>query len=467
MIGIKKTKVIFLLTTESFIRNYISSNALEKIINHFDCHFLIDEKFKNHPQLKSLDKKSFFLHRNKNFYDLIFDFFMWRFRNKSKSFRHRVNRTRGFYIHFYQEQSGLIKIVRLIFRFLRFLKYRMQYNLFANPFTFPLTFRILNAISKQDEKLKEELNQINPELVIYPSNAYESIGIDIVNICRDLKIKTLFIIDNWDNVSSKSILWAKPDRLLVWGEQTKKQAIKIQQFDPKKVTVIGASRFDQYFKLRESNNIPSHFKFNYILFVGFSLPFNEAKLVQKIDETITNHPEIFGKTKLIYRPHPHRQGKDTIKGMTLHNTIVDPQLEQWYFKLTKKHEKMNAPALDYYPALLMNAELVIASLTSMIIESLIFKKRTLVIGYEEENNPSSPYRVLHDYHHFDELFNTEGVDICLDFNKFQENLIASWSKRNIINVENLENDCNYFCFNSEKDYPTRLYEVCNQEIENK
>ena len=459
-----KAKAIFFLSTESFIRNYISANTLDVLRKNMDCHFLIDEKFSEHPQLDKLEKKIYYTSVNYKSYDLIFDYSIWYHRKNSKSFRTRIKRTRGLDFHFFEQQNWARKTVRIGFRLLRFLKYRLQYFLFANPITYPLTFGLLNSLANKNKSLEKEIIQIGPDLVIYPSNAYEAIGIDIVKICKRQAIKSIFIIDNWDNVSSKSILWEKPDRLLVWGEQTKKHAVKFQHFASEKVTQIGTSRFDQYFKLRETE-IPSHFNFNYILFVGYSLHFDEAKLVQKIDQIITNNKDIFGDIKLIYRPHPHRQSKDSIEGMSLQNTFVDPQLKEWYFDKEASKSNTIQPALDYYPSLLSNAEMVIASLTSMIIESLIFKKRTLVIGYKEKNNPSNPYQLLHNYHHFDELFFTEGIDICVDFDEFEENLISSWKNKDKINYNQLDKDCRHLCHNNNEDYATRLYNTCKAEIE--
>ena len=58
----------------------------------------------------------------------------------------------------------------------------------------------------------------------------------------------------------------------------------------------------------------------------------------------------------------------------LKKTIIDKQLYTNYFKLDFKTSFQ--PNLKYYPALLSNAEFVLGGLTSMMIESLIFKKNT-------------------------------------------------------------------------------------------
>ena len=50
----------------------------------------------------------------------------------------------------------------------------------------------------------------------------EKVDFDLVRICENSKTKTYFIIDNWDNLSSKTVFIKKPDFIGVWGKQNKK-----------------------------------------------------------------------------------------------------------------------------------------------------------------------------------------------------------------------------------------------------
>ena len=458
----EKEKIIFVIENDYHIRNYITSNVLDHLFKHYECFFFIDKKYKDNEHIDHLERKTFFT-RSKNYYSLIFDLLMWRNREKSKSFKRRMIRTKGMSFHFDKKEILIFKIMRLGARFLRFLYFRLTYLMLGNSLLFPFVYWILNFLSQINPDLVNFIERINPKLVLYPSNAYSEMGIDLVKVCRKKGIRSTFIIDNWDNISSKSILWEKPDKILVWGEQTRQQAIKIQGFNPEQVEAFGSSRFDQYYPLRNSD-LKSHFDFPYILYVGYSMPFDEAGLVKEIDTIISENKSIFGETKLVYRPHPYRQGKDSVDLSELKNTIIDPQLEEWYLEKTFKKERIAAPNLNYYPSLLKNAEMVIASLTSMIVESLIFKKKTLVIAYEEGNNPSSPFKVFHGYHHFDVLPETEGIDICYDFKEFKNNFLESWKNKDSINLPLLEKNRNFLTFNDDISFDKRLLRVCQEEI---
>ena len=75
--------------------------------------------------------------------------------------------------------------------------------------------------------------------------------------------------------------------------------------------------------------------------------------------------------KIIYRPHPYRQDKDTIIRDRLENVKIDPRV----FKAYKTGNKNFHHNLQYYPNLIKNAKFVIRGLKSMIIEALIFRKK--------------------------------------------------------------------------------------------
>ena len=69
------------------------------------------------------------------------------------------------------------------------------------------TFYKKNVIDKYpiDKELYRVINKINPELIMYPSHCFEPETIKLVRISKKIGSKILFIIDNWDNLSSKTV----------------------------------------------------------------------------------------------------------------------------------------------------------------------------------------------------------------------------------------------------------------------
>ena len=76
--------------------------------------------------------------------------------------------------------------------------------------------------------------------------------IKLVKISKFLKSKILFLVDNWDNISSKTIFIEKPDAISVWGDQTVKHANLIQKINKKKIFKLGSPKFDNYIQLKKN-----------------------------------------------------------------------------------------------------------------------------------------------------------------------------------------------------------------------
>jgi hypothetical protein len=221
---------------------------------------------------------------------------------------------------------------------------------------------------------------------------------------------------------------------------------------------LGTPRFDQYFQQRNSD-LRSKFDFKYILFVGTALAFDEASVLQKLNEIISGHSDIFRLVKIIYRPHPWRQGNDSIAGKHLDNVLIDPQMLKAYADNDSSRDIQ--PDLSYYPSLLKNAEFVIGGLTSMLIEALIFRKRFMALVYDDGKNLTSQHNVYKYYTHFRGLSSVEAISFCDDIDKLQYVFIDTWMARSNVNEEKVDLQRRYFYFDDGRTYSQRLSDLCN------
>ena len=245
------------------------------------------------------------------------------------------------------------------------MKFRIYIQFFGSFFIFPFFKKFYMMKTKPNSTLNNFVKKISPDIILVPSQAQCSMDNDLIKICNQLNIKSIFLIDNWDNLSDKSLMWNKPDLIGVWGEQSRQHAIKIQKFKEEKVINIGTPRFENYFKER-NNYQKSLFDFDYILFLGTALEFDEIKILKIIDNFIIKNQLKIAETKIIYRPHPWRMGTDKIKLNEFKNVIIDPQVEKNYFETQTVNTKFQ-PKIGYYNSLLKNSKFVVGGLTSMII----------------------------------------------------------------------------------------------------
>jgi hypothetical protein len=267
-----------------------------------------------------------------------------------------------------------------------------------------------------NQPLHDLMRSLKPDLVIAPSGGIDHFVTDALRSARDLEIPSLVLVFNWDNLSSKGAFAVKPDYLAVWGEQSVEHAIRIHGFERERLRILGVPTFDSYFH-HEPGTTKAPFPFRYALFAGCYAPFDEAAALERLDQAIEERGLDL---TVVYRPHPHRRPRkrpDRIDEDRLSHVVIDPQVRELYEASFQEYgwraprSKPLLPALDYYPALLENAEFTVCPLSTMIVESAIFERRVIVIAYDDGVHEDSPALVVN-YDHFEGIDRVDGFEIC-------------------------------------------------------
>ncbi len=71
--------------------------------------------------------------------------------------------------------------------------------------------------------------------------------IEYLRAARALGIPTALCVWSWDHLSSKALIRECPDRVLVWNETQKREAIELHRVPAERVVVTGAQCFDHWF----------------------------------------------------------------------------------------------------------------------------------------------------------------------------------------------------------------------------
>jgi hypothetical protein len=458
----EKKKILIVLSSDLFTRNYLTTGAFDKLEESFDCFYIADETVKHRSNLEKKNNFSGYYRFEKDLEDRhyrILNVLMYRFRHKSSSFRFRIKR--GFYYEWisYRNDRFWTRIRFLPVAIFKAIKREAFFLVYGSRLTYPL-FKMKHIDNLPvSNSISDIIQKVAPSAIIFPSSAFDPAGIDIVKICKSRNIPSIFLIDNWDNLSSKSIMWEKPDYMGVWGQQSVEHGVMIQGMSKERISIIGTPRFDNYFKVRD-HGLKSHFEFRYILFVGTALEFDESGVLSIIDEIIKNNRDHFQDIKVVYRPHPWRQGTDTIIGKDLSNIIIDPQLYDSY--ASHNTEVVVQPDVNYYPSLLKNAEFIVGGLTTMLMEALIFRKRVLALVHDDGMNITSPHNVLKYYVHFKGIMEIEAMNFCLNLDNLDRDFIETWNLRNSIDLQRTDIQRNYFLYHDGNPYNLRLAALVNK-----
>ena len=487
-----KKNICLVFVHDIYFNNYLYNKQFIDIITNYNVKFLVPEKYYDlvpSSLIKSTDIiSSDVLNYKIKTFNLITKVLRWRNRKKSKSFRYREQRFAypftilGIY---YISMRKLTKIFKSNSQVISELKKLSQPNkslnkttsntstniiktiLFYASWFFRATFlrflirflsynpqfKIFNSIVVKKFRYPDELYSYfldHPsDLIIFISQANESIGVYLTQIQKRLSRKILFLIDNWDNLSSKSVLWELPDYIATWGEQSSQHAIKIQGFKTDQVFNLGTARFLSYPYLR-NQSISSMLNYEYVLFLGSSLQFNEIEVLKRLDSELNNHRNEYNEIKILYRPHPFGYNLDKeLELRNFSNVEIDPNVS-----FTSKPTS-NFLSSDYLAALISNSRFIVGGLTSMLIEGSIFGKNIIGLVHKEKYNISSPRKVYEKYEHLNCLNELPNLELCFDLRDLPI-LFRHFMKKSAIPQNEIDEKLNFFYNIKEPNYAYKL-----------
>ena len=451
-------KILIIITDRAYIRNYFDTKIIDFLKKKFSLKFLKRENidFENSENFNFKNYKIDTKQKIKtSFFDLLINFE----NHKSSYFKFRLKRFYRFDYKYLGELcidnnqkanllNKLIKIHLILKNFIIFL----CLSLLSNKFLFPIVRSIFDKFVKINPSLEKQILQSNCESLLIPTNGYSAEIYDILKMSKKHKIKVNFLIDNWDNLSSKMIFFEEPNKIFVWGQQTFLHANKIHNIPENKIFKIGSARYQNFFNQR-NKNLKSNFTFKYILFLGSSWAWDEESTLDKIDKIIDNNPIIFNDTKVIYRYHPFRQRKNKLNPKWK-NIVVDPQLEY-----STNLGKRNWPDINYYPSLIQNCEFAIGGFTTMLLETTIFYKKFIAIGYDDGKSLLNQKNALKHFEHLESVEKLPNLEICYNKDKLEDIIIKTTKSLNINQKDSIDKAREYFLsYDPNKSYVDKLVE---------
>ena len=84
-------------------------------------------------------------------------------------------------------------------------------------------------------------------ILVTPLVALGSEQQDVVRIARRIGTPTALCVGSWDHLSSKALVRDQPDRMFVWNETQKQEAVALHRVPAERVIVTGAQCFDIWF----------------------------------------------------------------------------------------------------------------------------------------------------------------------------------------------------------------------------
>jgi hypothetical protein len=206
---------------------------------------------------------------------------------------------------------------------------------------------------------------------------------DYIRAARTLGIPTALAVWSWDHLTSKALIRDAPDRVLVWNDVQKDEAVRLHGVPSSSVVVTGAQCFDHWFDRAPSRTRDAFCRTvglpadrPYVLYVGSALfggsPSEAAFVLRWIERLRHSADPVVRSAGILVRPHPQRMHEwDGLDLSGLHDVAVwggNPVTDQ--------------TRADYFDSLAHSAA-VVGLNTSAFIEAGIARRPVLAIIPDE------------------------------------------------------------------------------------
>lgn len=322
---------------------------------------------------------------------------------------------------------------------------------------FPLASKMLSAyLDFEARDLARQMKSLEIKHIALPSGGLDPFVAICIRAASQAGVFSSLLADNWDQMGGKGSFPERPDQLIVMGKQSAEFARKVHGFPESSISTVGCASYGSYRRPREYQLTKSDQDQRYILFIGTALPANEVDLLLRLQNVMDENETEFEGMIVLYRPHPLKQSLDPITHPNFHRVYLDSQIDNNIGKNSVETRGIGSVySLDHLPPLIVNSEFVIAGLSSMILETSLLGKNTLVIAHEENHNPTSPAQVYENYIHLHGIERLPNTLMNFRNSEYERNILAMRS-RPPARQKDIDKELDYFLALPPNLYSTRL-----------
>lgn len=329
--------------------------------------------------------------------------------------------------------------------------------------------KIDNSILQESTiaKCKELINIYKPSL-IFATNIMEDEDVTLVKVAKKEGIKTISMPKSWDNIS-KRYFRIKSDKVIVWSNFMKEQMVKLQDYKPSEVEIVGVPQFDYYIdktKIESRESFCKRLNLDHnkkIIFFG-----SEGKLIpsdKNIAEVIYDfiRKKLLDKDcRLLIRPH-FGYRDDEYKFKRLFNkkdVVVDMNFkrsfgfnDRWDYSKEQMYHFLNS---------LFHSNIIITTCSTLALDAAALHKPSILIKFDG-------FEKMPIYKSARRFYTTDYFSKVLEFKAALETHNISELKNSInklLNNPDLLNERqkklrDYFCFKVDGKAGRRLFNIIN------
>ena len=367
-----------------------------------------------------------------------------RYMNRSNSFRFRIKR----YVlgDYYESRNALAKFIWASKSFLKALRVLMRILIGKSLFFKYKERAYFKELTKQFNL--SELQSLNFNILISWSQNAEPSAIASILLGKKIKVPSMVVVDNWDNLSSKSIFPLEPNALICFGQQSVDFARSIQKFNECKIYPIGSARFEIYRGVIEGSEkkVPRQ-----ILYAGSSIAAEDLEILELFENYYsTNNVDINFK----YRRHPYPQGPE-LNLDDLH--LKFPRL----FKPGQVLPSRVLESLEQTKEELRTTKILVAMPTTFLLEGVLCKIPTILISFKSKKIRTSSRTMIEELEHLKGMENVHNISLVKNSNELFATLTTLSASSNLVQDNS---ELNHFVNWESKSFTQKFIEAIEEIV---
>jgi len=252
--------------------------------------------------------------------------------------------------------------------------------------------------------------------LIIPCHGIDELMTDYIASAKLERLKVMVAIDNWDNLTSKSVFAIQPDCITVMGVKCIKHAFEIHEMAPSKVLAFGLPRFDVYRELKQGfpANLSSRRSKPRVLYAGLSVPHGERTVVHLLAEKLYEKYGVDG-IEIEYRPHPISFSRlDGDLAINPHVKISDHLSLDRTMMPNMDNEYINA---------LVDSTVVIGAPTTFILEAMLLGRPCILDNTNDGMHRTTAGLAMNNYTHLQDLKEITGLKLADSVEEMYDNVV--------------------------------------------
>lgn len=255
-------------------------------------------------------------------------------------------------------------------------------------------------------QIRAAFDAIRPAFVLVASPGHFWLDHFVLDEARRRGVPSVCIVLSWDNLYSRGPLCRRPDQLLVWSEEMRRQAIDIHQFPAEQITVVGPLQFLFYdapvsaaerAAMRASVGLgPDEPYLAYVC--GSRTAEYDVEDVLAMLAQLAQGP--YARLRVVVRPHP-QGSRAAYERLLDHGVLLDrsPDLTSHQ----TRPEVIDVGAIRHMASLLDGAHFVVSSWgTTALLEACIFDTPAVQLRWMDAVPHTVPeqVRMVHDFQRY-------------------------------------------------------------------